>query len=477
MYPKGLNLVTTVLLLLPFFTLAGVALQGAGYYLCAIALPIYYLGIKSKLDRSDLEKISFIAILLMTLYAIFPFTSVLNSLLGENLIPDHPLVTMVKLSYKKLLASQISSSIFASGIMILAFHYFSGRRHFSGQRPAPQTETTTSHLTWIYRHSFHKGLLYASCLLFLYTAYQHFTGFDYREEGYLLNSAKRMNESSNYRALGFFGHPLSLSGVSLCLFSYSWFLFLYYRKNEKKKNSKKKAIYLIFEDKLFWISLLQLIMLIFSGGRAAFLIGLGMIGLTPLVLYRTQIFSKKILASILVSVPLIFYFSLKMGLFIRFNELIVRFKGGQIDRFKFWQVYWDMFTDHPWIGHGYAWIKAYKRDYYYHKNGYALLEQKYNAHNTYLEVLANVGLLGALVLCVCIYFILKTYKCLLRSKDSRPYYYAFLMALLANLINALTQNVFFDSNVVYAYLALFWTSIWISATEKKTPIGNNTVLK
>ncbi len=432
--------------LLPFCLLCGTFLQGVGLMLFGIILPAIFLGhakgTKLTTNLASLGKC------LLAIFCVFPLANLYNFYFA---LPDTLLNTKY-LSWKYLLESQVSTSLALSALALLAL---AKRRHKATSQEAVFGRDLNL--------AFTKGMVIATSILSVYCLIQHFTGFDYREPGLKLPDAKLM-ESHGYRILGFFGHPLSMAGASLAIFSIYWTLFCL----DLQKFFGKNRMRLLFTKPMikahFFLSMAHLMLSLLSGGRAAFLIALGLLVLIPSITLRKRLFhfsGRKILYALL---PLSMTGAIvwTSGILSRYIDLLQSFQDKGADRFIFWQVHWQMFLDKPWFGHGASLLKAGERIAYYERLGFASLRDKYNAHNLYLEILSNVGLIGAIVIIVALTVFCRR----LFTLSSKPLFQklciAFFVALFANLANGFTQNTFFDSNVLYIHLGFFWLLLWLA---------------
>ncbi len=118
--------------------------------------------------------------------------------------------------------------------------------------------------------------------------------------------------------------------------------------------------------------------------------------------------------------------------------------GGDTDRFKVWQIAIDMFKDSPILGKGIGLFMSFFRDYSEH-----LLIQY--AHNCYLQILAETGLLGLLsFLWFLIEVIRGAYKKIKEKQD-------FLLIGIFAAFIAFSVHMFFDTQLYSLQLAmLFW---------------------
>ena len=83
-------------------------------------------------------------------------------------------------------------------------------------------------------------------------------------------------------------------------------------------------------------------------------------------------------------------------------------------------------------------------------------------YNIYLETLSNVGLFGSMILLFSLIFSGIAFRYLISFGGFKLAGTAFFISVFANMINGITQNTFFDSNVVFIYLFLYWTFLWLS---------------
>jgi len=447
-------------ILLPLCLYLGVAGQTFGLYLFGIAIPwIMNRNFQNNIDRRDLVKIG---LLLLGCWLLFPITNLINSVFN---FWDLTAVSQDSaLTVKQLMSSKLSSSWIASAVCLLLIAKFS-----------TVTSVTRSPCPPRIIQSLIFGFALASSLFGIYFLIQHFTGFDYRMEGFTLGN-NRLMDGNRYRVSGFFGHPLSAAAISLAIFTFFWTLtFCWGRQNWttalprfvlKPLPNLHGSGYRIITC---YIALLNLAILFLTGGRVAILIGLALICLTPLFLQHRRItiaIRFGVLFTITICGLLAVIYS---GAHLRFLELINQIQNGHlanIERLVFWKIYVTMIADNPVYGHGAAHLSEWVRDAYYSKLGYGDFHQKYNAHNIYLEIVASIGTVGFLILSVCIAFVHKTFA--QWSKKTvllQQVYLAIMISVAVNLANSLTQNVFFDANVLVVYFGFLWAFYWSANHE------------
>lgn len=122
------------------------------------------------------------------------------------------------------------------------------------------------------------------------------------------------------------------------------------------------------------------------------------------------------------------------------------------DRFAFWHAHWEMFRERPFLGHGEN-LNAEYRAPYYAKIALSQFERQYEAHNMYIQILINGGLIGlGLFLCWMVFWLRQAYR------FSQVGFETLVLFCLAGL----TQNAFQDFEVRYG-LSLVVTAIVLAA--------------
>ncbi|MBP6219364.1 MAG: O-antigen ligase family protein [Oligoflexales bacterium] len=460
----------------PVCLFAGVALQALGFYLFALLIPLLWVS-SLPLEKMVLGRLKKISLALMGLFLIFPICSLWNSLFLPPQMISSFLPKDLSLPGKDLLRSSLSSAVFLSGGTLLCFCLF---------KKNGQEKKIGKH--WADLKAFHShflsGFFFATVCLLVFVLLQQFLGFDYRVSGMILPDHERL-ESGFYRSPGLYGHPLSLAAVALGLFTFfgylatekwgSWLHHRFFSRGEPQaeilnllgEDSWKVRIYLSL------ISLFHLYFVVASGGRTATFIAISfLLVFCTRIFYQAsgwKFFSWKSFIFLNVFPPIL------LALLMPLLPMLSRFRGlladpgstflQHFDRLKFWIVHWYMFQDKPWLGQGLAQLHSGYREAYYEALGFGWLRDKFNAHNLYLEILAEVGIVGALSFFLFSFLAMRQLKGLSRARGSYILYQAFLWAILANLFHSFTQNVFFDSNVTLIYLSLFFLVIWFSLTN------------
>ena len=245
---------------------------------------------------------------------------------------------------------------------------------------------------------------------------------------------------SEHRARGFFSHPLTLAYSTLFLWPLSLSLYL----------RKRSFIHIIFAAS-------TLIVLTLTMSR---IIHILTIGLSFFIVYQQAPTNGK--KYIWISAPLFL-----IALFLIPNPIgdrliqtvtvgIDRHSTFQFDRIAFWKVHWNMFLDRPWLGHGTAMTNSYRIPWY-EQIGLFNFRKPYPAHNMYLQMLVEGGVLTLLLFLGWIASVFGS----IRNLQSSPLKSIYLLTWGAFLLGSLTQNTIQDS-VVRLYLTLFLCSLVIT---------------
>lgn len=112
------------------------------------------------------------------------------------------------------------------------------------------------------------------------------------------------------------------------------------------------------------------------------------------------------------------------------------------DRLAFWDAHYQMVKEKPILGHGYHLNTAY-REPYYNNLGLENFRSKYEAHNMYLQVLANGGVIGLSFFLLWIFLQFQ----LIRRFHNPFGRKVLLQTLFLFLLSGITQNAFQDGEV------------------------------
>lgn len=135
-------------------------------------------------------------------------------------------------------------------------------------------------------------------------------------------------------------------------------------------------------------------------------------------------------------------------------------------RLVFWAVHWQMFLDHPWYGVGLPGMEQALEAYY---QAFPAAEEKYSAHNIFLQTMADFGSIGVAGLFL---FLGSMYRAAKRAEEKKSLINNSLgikLFLLATIIFALFQNTLRDSEYLYSFwLLLSFILIDTSNTSENT---------
>lgn len=285
-----------------------------------------------------------------------------------------------------------------------------------------------------------RGLLLASVVLGIYMLGQRTWGWDWIH-GFQAKIGEHRFAYGVYRASGLMGHPLSLAYNCMLLALVSFAQGLWILRRERQQG----WIWLL-------ISAVNLGLIALTGSRYPLVLTVSLMVLAILIHTRLgnlqNILGLGLLAFVMIS-GIFLFDPVMMG---RIEELLdpnVPLEQ-RFDRWIFWKVHLQIFTDHPWLGTGLANYDRLLLDYY-DQAGYTHIERKYTAHNILLQTLADSGLVGSLALLVIFgvlfraaFFTLKAFR-----------HQGFLLIALGTLFGGLLQNTLRDSEYLYA----LWTSM------------------
>jgi hypothetical protein len=455
----------TLFYVLPFVLFLGIAAQGVAYYLICFLIPFgFYLFHRRKIP----SYFNTIGLIFIALHIIFPIVNLM-----VFFFPNDEFLRFYRSPFEHwpgAFQSCFPSSLFFGGLLFCLLPYLSG--FFSKPK---KKRSNFDHFQPI--RPFLTGLLPASLIFTAILYYSHHTGLDLRSLFRKRLEFMGPNDAfstGGYRVNGFYGHPLTVAGACLAYCLFCWSLFWSYLST-KSRDMDKWSFLPFFRSPLLAlgllgsISVLNFLSIVMSGGRLALLVAVLMIVGIPCAMQLKKHFFSTLIVCMALLVGM-FFVAKQVGILSRLEATKVallskhQFDDGN-NRIYFWKTYEKMFLDSPIIGQGNYWIKHGVRDEYYKIMGYEKLEEKFGAHNLYLEILGSAGLLGLIWVFSGFILLFREIKNRFYEKGSplRPYCFALMIAFVGNLIHCLTQNVFFDSSVVYIYLGLFMILVWQGA--------------
>ena len=292
----------------------------------------------------------------------------------------------------------------------------------------------------------------AISIILVYVIFQHFTGIDWAHGISAFLHEGRM-VAKQYRISGFFSHPLTFAYVYLLILPITAYSFL-----SSSMPGFKRALYVL---PILFCALC--IYLTFS--RMALMV---LIAELALILFLAQKRTTVVLSGILVilSVALYLFHPPFKARIKQMNPLTAQ--KAEFERVIFWKAHYNIFKDHPLLGVG-ANCSQHVYDEYYAKIPNKISNRQYNAHNIYLQFMADSGILGLIsFLFIIVAWLIELTSSIRKSKWSQinPEYHLpilFTISILGLVIGSLTQNTLKDS----AEAICFWTFLALRPINKQ----------
>jgi O-antigen ligase len=134
---------------------------------------------------------------------------------------------------------------------------------------------------------------------------------------------------------------------------------------------------------------------------------------------------------------------LSTGIFIRYGSsyMVQRMfsKEAFLDtkRIERWQVSFEIFREHPFIGVGFERIKPMREEKYLENNYSTAAASEYNAHNQFLEYLSTSGAIGGFIYAAMILFLLL----LSAYRKDTLFGFIFLAFILSNITESMMVRI------------------------------------
>lgn len=442
----------------------GIALQSSSIYLFALIIP---LTIWYRRGLPIAKGLGGIAAGLAMLWLIFPISNLL--VYGLDQLFSGYIITA---KHKSLMSSHVPSTVMALAFILAVASWVWPARKRKSKRLGKLSHEPLWRQVLI-------GYSVSVLIVAAYLGVQHVTGLDVRTSSGMINPGNLM-PSGLYRVHGFYGHTLSLASNALALAVF--FAILGLRLRQIPHFAERRLSLPVLCG---WLSLVMVVFVYLAGSRAVMVVALVMavaIGVSCLGRYRRLVLAM-LGGSVIVAAGLMaalgFDAVVAGGLNLlvqvmpdsiagRFVPLVERVTSGRyedIPRLVFWRTHLQMILDQPIFGHGYAFMSD-TTQLYYQKLGLKDYFRKYNAHNIYLQFVAETGLVGVLMLMASLRVIWLKLKV---WADGEPFRLAWLSALLwaiaANALHGLTQNTFFDANVIALYVMLLAIVVWLPRSQ------------
>ncbi len=269
-------------------------------------------------------------------------------------------------------------------------------------------------------------LVIAATLVSLYGLYQYKIGVAV-EEGWI--DAMR-NPGVNFRVYSVFGNPNILAEYLIMIIPISLSLFWY------SKKIHKKGIFLITS----LILIIVLVLTLSRGGWVGFAFGM--------FIFMILIEKKLLLAAIPIAL---------LGLNFLPSNIINRLLTiGSLEdssnayRVKLWELTLDIIKDNWLVGVGFGYIPlriTFER--------YTGTKLAYHSHNTYLQTIAETGILGLIVFIILI-FVLYKYAIKRLIKEEDRYIKTMAVGVIAGLSALLAHGAFESVLYIPKIIITFW---------------------
>jgi len=137
-----------------------------------------------------------------------------------------------------------------------------------------------------------------------------------------------------------------------------------------------------------------------------------------------------------------------------------RFSDYPDDRLAFWDAHWQMVRERPLLGHGIHLERDYRKPFY-EKLGLGDFKKQYEAHNQFLAITAEGGLIALMLFLGWTLLVLQTARHI-----AQPWGLVLGQSIVLLWVAALTQNAFQDSEVRYG-ITLIITVLFL-VPQKRT---------
>lgn len=257
------------------------------------------------------------------------------------------------------------------------------------------------------------------------------------------------------RAQVFYSHPLTLAYVALLVFPAGFLRWL-----RSPRNPWEMALFLASGS-----------IILASGSRTAQAVCLLLVMVNVLIKLRGR------MRLIVVGVG----FAMVLGIGLtpnpiskRFREVITREDTRSDypdDRLAFWHAHWLMFQEKPILGHGDHLNTAYRKPYYA-RLGMVDFVRTYEAHNMYIQIAVNAGLVGLILfLSWWLWHLRFAWNLIGKNEDAELVFQTLVIWMLASI----TQNSFQDSEPRYALTLLVSTLylLWRPTDSNRTVIAKS----
>ena len=284
--------------------------------------------------------------------------------------------------------------------------------------------------------------LFSSTLAVSYGFYQNIQGIDISTFGWI---DKNEFPEISTRVFSTFGNPNLFAGFLVIIMCFFSGLCLY------EKGYKLKLFFFM----LFFVTGICLLLTYSRGLWISFLAAL----------FIQIIFSRGKALLMLASIPL-FALLANSTIWERLLSVLNPVDSSATLRIAIWESTLSMISQNPLLGIGWGayWLVYPKYDYFLNDPSIII----YHAHNTYLHIAAEIGLIGLMVFLVLFFaYMVKSYLVFTSTKDSwlKGIMLGVLSALFALFISGFTDHILFSMQISM----IFWfiNAIVITASNLK----------
>lgn len=269
---------------------------------------------------------------------------------------------------------------------------------------------------------------------FVYCLVQRYVGIDFAKGLDARLGDHRLSVGGVYRVSGAMGHPLTLT-YNLMIMALGSVAIAINKWNDDKRS---------LEFKLWLAIFISALAILFISGSRFVLIVLVIIPFICELRRIIKFWPYALGAAVLLAVGL----WIEGTIVARFSEFFVQNQTiyERFPRLLFWKIHWHMFLDYPVSGVSLSGLDK-ATEVYYHASG--IHDKMYTAHNMFLQLLADSGLIGLSGLIV---FYVGYLKSAIKSVAVNSNQTGLLYIFVSTLLVSIQQNNLRDSE----FLLAFW---------------------
>jgi O-antigen ligase len=195
----------------------------------------------------------------------------------------------------------------------------------------------------------------------------------------------------DHRASGFYSHPLTLAYCALLC----WPISLYFSQRYLSRKTKKAYIFHL-------ASLANLGILLLTNSRTCIAVAafIGLWHIMTVLKGKQKLFALAAMTLISIGIGFTDNPISRKAAYTFAEDSPDIFSDYPDDRFAFWAAHALMIKERPIIGHGFGLDKPYRIPYY-EAIGLGDFIRQYPAHNLFIQVTANTGIIGLVLYLLC----------------------------------------------------------------------------